>query len=514
MPRASTVGYALLAAGGPASGMVLLGCGSEDPPAASDDDTAADDDTPEVEIRADIAGPSSGWLRGDLHFHTNYSGDALEQGGDWMAGALAIADAWRAPDWVDVHPELSPDDHLQFVAVTDHRTDAGLSDPDFVHDYLVLLPGEEFGSDGHAGIWGIETHVPHEPQGGESAGERIADCIAEAHAQGALFSVNHPASDGDLWSWSIDGIDAVEVWNGPWSVLAAETTEEMLDQWIAERGGENEVIRAAVRRRGVGVNGQAVRFWEAVLSTGRHVAPVGGGDRHMLFPAGMPTTYVRAPSRDEAGVLAGIAAGETFVSRSPQGPQVVLEATVDGASFPMGATLPYTDAVDLTWAVARAPGGVLRLVGGAVDDSLPDPSVLAEIDIAGDEAAGTVTWHPPERGGWVYPVVLEPLPAEVPETLAGAVDGLLAFPEDSGIEAVLTAVLPLADLEPLGDPSSCRPALWEPARFQCMPVDTEPLGTFYIPPELQPWMSVEFEGGVATGRTMGAIGAAFLVPAP
>ena len=47
-----------------------------------------------------------------------------------MGPALAIADAWGDPTWAAAFPEYAPDDRLQFVAVTDHRTTAGLADPD------------------------------------------------------------------------------------------------------------------------------------------------------------------------------------------------------------------------------------------------------------------------------------------------------------------------------------------------------------------------------------------------
>lgn len=478
--------------------------------ARSDDDHPADTaDTPAGP--ADIATPSVGWFRGDLHFHTNYSDDAVEQGGDWMAGALAIADAWRDPAWVGANPDLSPDDHLQFIAVTDHRTTAGLSDPDFGHPYLAVLGGEEFGSDGHAGIWGIREHIPHEPQRGESPSQRIVDAMAEAHAQGGLFSINHPLYSGDLWVWPTDDIDAVEVWNGPWATFAAETDAATLVGLLAATGVSGDpALTAAVDHAGSGQNAQALRMWQGLLSQGHHVPVVGGSDRHMLLPAGLPTTYVAAATSGD--ILAGLAAGSTFVSRSPQGPQLLLSAEVDGVTWPMGAALPAgARTATVTWTAARADGGLVRLVGGPVDSGLPEPEVLATIEVTGALASGTWTWTVPATGGWLHGVLIDPLP-EVPAGAEAAVDVLSTFPDGGGVEALVGALLPLVDTSTLGDPVSCDPATWDPGRLGCMPADDQPLGSYYIPTTLQPWFSVEYTDRTPTGYAMGAITSAFFVP--
>ncbi|MEQ1569054.1 MAG: CehA/McbA family metallohydrolase [Myxococcota bacterium] len=456
----------------------------------------------------DIA--AEGFFRGDLHFHTNYSDDALEQGGDWMRGALDIAAAWADPAWVEAFPELAPTDHLQFVAVTDHRTTAGWDDPEFRSDTLAVLGGEEFGSDGHAGIWGHDAHVPHEPQHGETPTERIRDAIDEAHAQGGLFSVNHPLYSGDLWTWDATGFDGVEVWNAAWSAMGAPSTEVDLDQWLVDHGGaENPWIRPAVRAEGVPQNGQALRFWYSVLSSGNHVPPVGGGDRHMIFPAGLPTTYVAASERTPEAILAGLAAGATFVSRSPQGPQVVLEAEVDGQTYPLGSALPGGPAT-IRWRVGRAAGGELRLIQGRLGTD-GEPERIATVPLTSADATGVFEWTPPTEGGWVHAVVVDPLPTDVPDEMLPAVEALTTFPADGGLTAVLSALGPLVDLAVLGDPAQCRLETWTEWSGDCMPVDTEPFATFYVPPNLQALLATDFEGGQATGYAMGAISAAFFV---
>ncbi len=456
-----------------------------------------------------VAFRADGWLRGDLHFHTNYSGDAADQGGDDMPGALAVADAWRDSVWVDAHPDRAQD-YLDYIAITDHRTTAGHSDPAFPHDHLIVIGGEEFGSDGHAGIWGYQDHIPHEVQADESPNQRIQDAIDEAHAAGALFSINHPMYAGDLWGWDVTGFDAIEIWNGTWSTLAEPSAMSDLDDWVASNGVENPAIRAAVGAAGGGKNAQGLRFWQAWLSLGGHVPPVGGGDRHMLLPAGLPTTWTRAESTDEQGVLHGIASGETFVSRSPQGPQIVLTATVDGVSHPMGAALPGATSVDIHWEVARASGGQLRIVVGEVDPSVPEPRILETILLTWDVQRGVVQWNPPASGGWLHAVVVEPLITEVPDHARLLYEGLTAFPEDGGVAATLSAVGPLLDLTMLSNPERCDPTDWgDEWSAPCMPADPVPLGSVYLTEPIQRLMSTEFEEEQLTGWTMGAISAAF-----
>ena len=77
---------------------------------------------------------------------------------------------------------------------------------------------------------------------------------------------------------------------------------------------------------------------------------------------------------------------------------------------------------------------------------------------------------------------------------------------------VIGAFGPLVELEDLGDPAFCDPRRWTPAKFQCMPADTLPMGSFCVPVALQPWLSLVRDEGASTGEAMGAISAAFLVP--
>ncbi len=450
-----------------------------------------------------------GWLRGDLHGHTTHS-----DGVDGIATTLAVADAWRDPAWVKRNRGYE-DDHLHFYAVTDHRTVSGCYDPDFGHDYLIPVCGTEWGGPLHACIWGVEQDIPHNPLGDESKIERVADSIAEAHARGALFSPAHPL-DSRLWTIPVENFDAIEVWNAMWTLTRPESTVEQLEARVERWGAENPAVRAAVEHKGGGNNEQALRFWQAWLSLGVHVPPVGGGDRHFVFPAGIPTTYVRATSHDVAGILNGIRAGETFISHSPQGPQVLLEARVGSKKYPMGAALPSgSTEVEVSWRVTRAKGGLLRLVEGVVDPTLPEPDITV-IDLETNDDQGTYLWTPPSDGGWLHAVVVTPLPDNYPEWFEPARSALMTFPEGEAgdrmdsLAGVLTDLSTALDLDPIFvDPSLCDPSRWERWKAWCMPAAQESLGSIYLPLELQPYFNVEFQNREATGYAMGAISAAF-----
>ncbi len=469
--------------------------------------------------------PDEGWYRGDLHYHTNYSGDALDQGGDDLAIALAIADAWREPVWVEAHPEYAGNS-LDFIAVTDHRTTEGLTDPAFVHDHLILIPGEEFGGAGHANIFGIADHIPHEPQGDESQNDRLIDAIEEAHNVGGIFSVNHPL-DGGNWIWDTPNIDAIEVWNGPWAGFILGTTAEELEGGISGAGVENPFIRDAFEKGTDGHNHKALRFWYNHLTAGLHIPVLGGSDRHMIIPAGLPTTYIEVQKEADEEVswstlLQGIQDGATQVSRSPVGAQVLLQATAtDGEEFSLGSSLPANRGPwTLNITVSRAAGGIIRIIRGPL---LPpdadgrfhaEPDVLAELPITSDRVHGTVEWTPSPSGEWLHAMVFEPfLEEEPPEEIAQLIEELsIQFTAD-GLVAMAEALIPLLDIPVMLNPAQCDPALWEPWKPQCMPADPFPLATFYLPDNLERILHRVFEDGSPTEWTMGAITSAFLVPA-
>lgn len=238
-----------------------------------------------------------GWLRGDLHCHTLHS-----DGDSWPVEARYAA----------------TEAGLDFLSVTDHNS-ANLELEDGREDGLpILIPGIEVTTyRGHWNVWGLRRWFEFR----EPSPEVTERAIREAAAAGGLVSVNHPKPLGPAWEYGgARGYQAIEVWNGPWSLL----------------------------------NGSALAYWEARLRRGERIVAVGGSDTHRLrdvdpqaFDArrlGEPTLWVRVdgPPTAEA-ILAGVRAGRCFISASPAGPQLYLDAAVAGVQVravgAAGATL-------------------------------------------------------------------------------------------------------------------------------------------------------------------------------
>lgn len=241
----------------------------------------------------------TGWVRGDPHCHTIYSD------GDSTPRDLLIAAAGAG---------------LDFVAITDHnginayRTGAANSGPGLP----VVLPGTEVTTyRGHWNVWGAERWYDFR----EPAPGAVEATMREALRDGCFVSVNHPKPYGPDWDYPASTAHhAMEVWNGAWETL----------------------------------NCLALERWEERLRAGDRPIAVGGSDTHRLASAdrhgpftaslGTPTTWVRV--RDAvtpATILAGLRAGECFVSASPAGPELYVsgsrEALYARAVGALGATI-------------------------------------------------------------------------------------------------------------------------------------------------------------------------------
>ncbi len=497
-----------------------------EPDAAGDVDVTPAPALQAVEGEPNFAVAAAGWYRGDFHYHTNYSGDAKEQGGDDLAVAIAIADAYRDPVFLAANPDKAGNG-LDFVAITDHRTDAAFADPDFTHDHLILVPGEEYGGGGHAIIAGLDHHIPHDAAAGQAQDARHLEAMAEAHAQGAFFSINHPCQE-NMWNWSVDLVDAIELWNGPWASFYTGASPEHVEAEAAGAGFMNPFLPDAIANGGTGHNDKAMRYWQNMLTAGLHVAPIGGSDRHMIVPAALPTTYVRRPANPafeglegpalgSDGIVAGVREGGTFVSRSPFGAQIELTAvSADGQVFPMGAELPGAGTYTVQMRVGRAEGGRLRLLSGPlkapVDGHVSaDVAVVFDEPIPSDLAKGEFTWEVPAEGAWLHAVVLEDLtPDPLPEAVQEALAHFQVASEGNALVVMAGALAPLLDINILLDPTLCDPAAWDPWMGQCMPVDQGTLATFYLPDRIERLVQIVFEDGAATDWAMGAISSAFL----
>ncbi len=234
------------------------------------------------------------WYAGDFHSHSKESGDAKPEIADMITFAKSLG--------------------LDFIELSDHNTISQLDfyaanqDPD-----VLLLPGVEFTTyHGHANGIGATQWVDHKIG---LDGATIQGAIDSFHAQGALFSINHPAMNiGDLcigcaWDWQVDWsqVDGVEI----------------------ETGGYSQA--------GVLFHNPAMTIWETVLATGKHAFAMGGSDDHQggqgtgyeYSPIASPTTLVYATELSAAAIFDGLRAGRTVVKlQSPADPMIDFD--VDG----------------------------------------------------------------------------------------------------------------------------------------------------------------------------------------
>lgn len=206
------------------------------------------------------AAPGRHWLAGDLHAHTVHSDGILTVHG------LAC---------------LARERGLDFMGVTDHNTTSHHVELPAAADYagVLLIPGFEITTDlGHsncigAGRWVDFRRTPDE-------------WLADADADGALLSLNHPLLGDTAWRLHMEGRPPLlEVWHSSWDRRGLEP----IDWW---------------------------HEWGAGI-------PVGGSDFHRFGRDGLPgtpTTWVEAEGDD---VLGGLRAGRTAISFDPQGPVVV-----------------------------------------------------------------------------------------------------------------------------------------------------------------------------------------------
>jgi hypothetical protein len=227
------------------------------------------------------------WYAGGLHAHTLHS--------DGVLPTQEVAALARAAG-------------LDFLTITDHNNTAHQRDPIDAPGLLVIAGEEVTTPAGHANVWGLEgsrAQVDFRAQ----TGADLARLVADAHAQGALFSINHPFLDCAACSWTRDvpeGVDALEISNPGASGLA-----------------------------------QALALWDTLLRAGRRITAVGASDWHRPGPVGIGTPAVRvfATELSTPAVLRGIREGRVIVMARATLPPPSVVARSGLRSATIGETL-------------------------------------------------------------------------------------------------------------------------------------------------------------------------------
>ena len=261
-----------------------------------------------------VPGSGPGWYRGDLHLHTVHS------------------DGRRTPaQMVTAAREAG----LDFFVSTEHNTSsASLYWGRHTTDDLLVVNGEEVTTrDGHwlavglpAGTW-IDWRY-------RSTDQALPRFLEQVRGLGGLAVIAHPSVPIPATGWTqgpLEQADAIEVWNGPWT----------LDD-------EGTLAR-----------------WHELLVAGTFVPVVGASDSHRPDqPVGLPQTVARADDLSVGALVAALRAGRAWLAESAA---VALDLTVTG---PQGTTTcgdqltaAPTETVAVHLAASGVPGCVATLIG-------------------------------------------------------------------------------------------------------------------------------------------------------
>jgi len=147
-----------------------------------------------------VRGTGKGWYRGDSHVHTDHS-DGARTPHQVAAGARSAG--------------------LDFIVSTDHNTSSShavwgpLSGPD-----LLIVTGEEITArNGHALALGVTPGhwIDWRCRARDGA---FGSLVGAVHRDGGILVPAHPccAFVGCRWKFGYADADAIEVWNGPWTL--------------------------------------------------------------------------------------------------------------------------------------------------------------------------------------------------------------------------------------------------------------------------------------------------------
>jgi hypothetical protein len=302
------------------------------------------------------AGRGRAWYRGDMHLHTVHS-DGRRLPAEVAAGARA--------------------NKLDFIVSTDHNTSSAAGVwGEFAGPDLLIVNGEEITTrNGHFTALGLPagTWIDWRYRSVDGALPRFLNDI---HRVGALAVAAHPNATcvGCAWKFGYSGIDAIEVWNGPWTL-------------------DDEAVVAA---------------WDNLLvaggRTGRWTPAVGDSDAHSEPQViGLPHNVVYADDLDRGSILAGVRAGRLWIAESAA-VNLSLTAKASGRQAGIGERLPVDDdaPVTVTLTVDGAPGCAARII---TDQG---QRLLTPLPATG---TGTVSWTTtPRNAAYVRAEVRRPQP--------------------------------------------------------------------------------------------------------
>ena len=309
------------------------------------------------------AGRGRAWYRGDCHLHTVYS-DSQRTPEEVAAGARAAG--------------------LDFITSTEHNTSSshGVWGPLAGPDLLIMTGEEATTRNGHYVIAGLSAGTWIDWRYRARNGE-LPHFLDELHRDGAIAVAAHPFATclACHWKFGYDGMDAVEVWGGPW------TNEEEM----------------------------ALQMWNGLLvesaRTGKWLPAMGNSDAHSEPQViGLPQNVVLADDLTTRAVLEGLCAGRTWIAESAQVNLTFTVAGANGDTAGIGERLRAApdEVVTATVEVSGVPDATINLV-------TDEGKTLTQILPAA--GSGTVTWQ-------TTPAVSAYVRAEVRHPVTDAASGL------------------------------------------------------------------------------------------
>ena len=285
-----------------------------------------------------VPGTGPGWYRGDLHTHTVYSD------GRWTQPTLLAA---------------ARDAGLDFIGTSEHNTSAatynwGRNVPD---DFLVIDGEEVTTRNGHWVATGLppKTWIDWRYRAADNKIQAFADQVREL---GGVTIAAHPNIPVPSIKWDFDPdfaeMDAVEVWNGPWSIF----------------------------------NQQALLRWDGLLKRGIYKPGVGNSDSHHDGQqVGLAHNVMRMGSLSSAEMVAAVKGGHLWITGS-SGVDLTFTAGVGAGTATCGETLAAAapgDTVTVALAATGVPSTVAQLWGptgvlaGAIADGTGAVTLTADL---------------------------------------------------------------------------------------------------------------------------------------
>ncbi len=273
-----------------------------------------------------VIGTGPGWYRGDLHLHTVHS-DGKRTQPQMIRAALAAG--------------------LDFIGSSEHNTSSSTLEwgkhtpPDFL-----VMSGEEVTT--RNGHW-LATGLPADAWIDwryRAEDDLLQGFTDQVRALGGLAIVAHPYNPLTSIRWDFGAdyaqMDAVEVWNGPWT-LDDQTT---------------------------------VTHWHALLAAGHYVPAVGNSDSHTESQTvGLPHNVVRAENLGTTAIVAALKQGRAWVAESAA-VGLTFVAGLGETTTECGERLAAApeDTVDVRLEASGVPGCLAQIIGpegilaGAVAD--------------------------------------------------------------------------------------------------------------------------------------------------